>query len=95
MRFVDYQKDARVSKAMKFVNYQKGLNVSKAIAGSSDRGGRIVSPTKVGVTLSDRPFKVPGSEAWYAMVLWNYSTNPEQISLNVLVASTEVAEVAG
>ena len=80
---------------MKFVNYQKDERVSKAIAGSCDPGERLVSRTKVGVTLSEKPFKVPGSEAWYAMVLWNYSKNPEQVALNVLVASAEAAEVAG
>ena len=80
---------------MKFVNYQKGLNVSKAIAGTCIFGGRILSRVKVGVTLSDHPFKIAGSEAWYALVLWDYTTNPEQIALNVLVASTEVTEVAG
>ena len=79
---------------MKFIDYQEGLNVSKAIAGSSDRGGRIVSRIKVGVTLSDHPFNIAGSEAWYAMVLWNYSRHPEQIALNVLVRQ-EMAEVAG
>ena len=93
MRFVNYQKGLNVSKAMKFINYRKDTRVSKAIAGTCIFGGRILSRVKVGVTLSDRPFKVPGSEAWYAMVLWNYSTNPEQIALNVLVANAEVAEV--
>ena len=80
---------------MRFVDYQKALKVGKAIAGSCDCGGRIVSRIKVGVTLSDRPFKIAGSGAWYAMVLWNYSNNSEQIALNVLVASAEMAEVAG
>lgn len=80
---------------MRFIDYQKALKVSKAIAGSCGSGGRIVSRTKVGQTLSDHPFKVPGSGAWYALVLWNYTTNPEQIALNVLVASAERAEVAG
>lgn len=78
---------------MKFVDYQKGLDVSKAIAGSSDRGSRLVSRVKVGVTISDQPFKMAGSEAWYAMVQWNYATKPEQIALNVLVESAKVAEV--
>lgn len=78
---------------MRFVNYQKGLDVSKAIAGSCARGGRIISRIKVGRTLSDQPFKVAGSGAWYAMVLWNYTQRPEQIALNVLVRQ-EMAEVA-
>ena len=80
---------------MKAIDYQKGLNVIKAIAGSCDPGERLVSRIQVGVTLSEKPFKDPGSEAWYAMVLWNYSKNPEQVALNVLVARAEVAEVAG
>ena len=79
---------------MKAIDYQKGLNVKKAIAGSCDPGERLVSRTKVGVTISNQAFKVPGSEAWYAMVLWNYSNNPEQIALNVLVRQA-MAEVAG
>lgn len=79
---------------MRLVDYQKGLKVSKAIAGSCNRGGRIVSRIKVGVTLSDQPFKIAGSGAWYAMVVWNYTTNPEQIALNVLVRQA-MAEVAG
>ena len=79
---------------MKVVDYQEGLKVSKAIAGSCDRGGRILSLTKVGRTISNHAFKITGSEAWYAMVLWNYSNNPEQIALNVLVRQ-EMAEVAG
>ena len=80
---------------MKFVDYQKDARVSKAIAGTCIFGGRILSRVKVGVTLSDHPFKIAGSEAWDAMVLWKYSTNPEQIALNVLVAQAEVTEVAG
>ena len=80
---------------MRFVDYQKDARVGKAIAGSCDCGGRIVSRIKVGVTLSDQPFKVAGSGAWYAMVLWNYTTNSEQIALNVLVRQAEMAEVAG
>ena len=78
---------------MRLVDYQKGLKVSKAIAGSSDLGRRIVSTIKVGVTLSDEPFKVAGSGAWYALVQWHYASKPEQVALNVLVHQPEMAEV--